>query len=210
MTEERTRVHIDRLQRRIHLKLVYYGVGSGGKTTNLSCLYDRLPSAARGPRQYNAEPHTRTIFFTCTPPEYALFRDYRLALSLYTISGTSLYQETRVNILQEADGVVFVLDSQRSLFDENDKSFQELHALLASQHPTSPIDAIPLILQYNKRDLPTAMSIDTLETAFNQRSYPAFPAIASQGVGVYETFLAACAALVNNLNLSGYGAISDR
>ncbi|MBI2407533.1 MAG: GTPase domain-containing protein [Gemmatimonadetes bacterium] len=173
--------------REITCKIVYYGPGRSGKTTNLHYIYGQVPSDRKGQMVSLATQTDRTLFFDFLPLDLGTISGFTTRFQLYTVPGQVYYQTTRKLVLQGADGVVFVADSQSRQLDENIESLQDLHANLAEHG----VDArsIPLVLQYNKRDLPTELllPVATLEDALNFRAVPSFEADALHGAGVFET-----------------------
>ena len=171
----------------VNAKIVYYGPGLSGKTTNLEFIHDRTPEGSRGKMVSMKTQTDRTLFFDFLPLELGEINGYRTRFLLYTVPGQVYYQTTRRLVLQGADGVVFVADSQSRQLDENVESFQDLHANLADQG----IDArtVPLVIQYNKQDLPSELILDSnsLSDALNFRNVPEFSADALHGPGVFET-----------------------
>jgi mutual gliding-motility protein MglA len=192
-------VFIDHAQHLIRMKLVYYGSGNSGKTTNLLYIHDHLPASQRGDLLSLAHPGERALFFECTPQAYAVSQQYTLRFHLTTIPGASLHKAERVRLLTGADGIVFVIDSQRIRLEESLADFRELTTFLAQQKMPKSLHTMPCIFQYNKRDCPNVLRIDTLEDIFNTRSWAAFPAVALHGEGVMDTFMAACATLITHL-----------
>jgi mutual gliding-motility protein MglA len=190
---------IDHAQQCIWMKLVYYGSGQSGKTTNLLSLYDQLPEAHRSALLSIAQPSERALFFEYTTHPYDAVTPYTLGFRLTTIPGASLDKAERVHLLQGVDGVVFVIDSRRIRLEETLADFRELSTFLAQQPLPRSLQTIPCVLQYNKRDCPDTLRIETLEDIFNTELWPAFPAIAQQGVGVMATFQAMRAAMVRSL-----------
>jgi signal recognition particle receptor subunit beta len=173
--------------REITCKIVYYGPGRSGKTTNLHYIYGQVPSDRRGQMVSLATQTDRTLFFDFLPIDLGTISGFTTRFQLYTVPGQVYYATTRKLVLQGADGVVFVADSQRRQLDENVESLQDLHANLAEQG----IDArtMPLVLQYNKQDLPRDLVLEVaeLEDALNFRGVPAHAADALHGRGVFET-----------------------
>ena len=173
--------------REITCKIVYYGPGRSGKTTNLQYIHRRVPEARRGDMMSLATHGDRTLFFDFLPIDLGSISGFTTRFQLYTVPGQVYYRSTRRLVLQGADGVVFVADSQRCQMDENIESFRDLHEALAEQN----LDAreVPLVLQYNKQDLPPELvaSPDELDQLLNFRSGPSFPADALAGRGVFET-----------------------
>ena len=173
--------------REITCKIVYYGPGRSGKTTNLHHIYEQVPSARRGTMVSLATQTDRTLFFDFLPLDLGSISGFATRFQLYTVPGQVYYQATRKLVLHGADGVVFVADSQARQLDENIESMQDLHANLA-EHGMD-VRATPLVIQYNKQDLPRELilSADVLDDAINFRDVPAFTADALHGQGVFET-----------------------
>ena len=173
--------------REITCKIVYYGPGRSGKTTNLHYIYGQVPTDRKGRMVSLATQTDRTLFFDFLPLDLGTISGFTTKLQLYTVPGQVYYQTTRKLVLQGADGVVFVADSQARQLEENIESLQDLHANLAEHG----IDArtVPLVIQYNKQNLPPDLILDvsTLDEALNFRNLPAFPADALHGPGVFET-----------------------
>src|ERR1051325_7097899 len=158
----------------ITAKVVYYGPGLCGKTTNLQFIYDSLPS--------NTD---RTLFFDFLPLDLGKIRGMRTKLQLYTVPGQVYYNSTRQLVLKGADGVVFVADSQDFALDANLESLQNLEDNLKRQGVR--LREMPLVLQYNKRDLPNAMPVNELDAEINKARVPSFESVARSGLGVEET-----------------------
>ena len=173
--------------REITCKIVYYGPGRSGKTTNLHYVYGQVPEERKGRMVSLATQTDRTLFFDFLPLDLGTISGFTTRLQLYTVPGQVYYQATRKLVLQGADGVVFVADSQTRQLEENIESLQDLHANLG-EHGMDP-RSTPLVLQYNKQDLPRdmIMSVDALDEALNFRGVPSFAADALHGVGVFET-----------------------
>lgn len=173
--------------REITCKIVYYGPGRSGKTTNLHYIYGQVPGDRKGQMVSLATQTDRTLFFDFLPIDLGTISGFTTRFQLYTVPGQVYYQTTRKLVLQGADGVVFVADSQARQLDENIESFQDLHANLAEQG----VDArqMPLVIQYNKQDLPPEMitPVAELDEVLNFRNVPSFPADALHGPGVFET-----------------------
>jgi mutual gliding-motility protein MglA len=173
--------------REITCKIVYYGPGRSGKTTNLHYIYGQVPTDRKGRMVSLATQTDRTLFFDFLPLDLGTISGYTTKIQLYTVPGQIYYQTTRRLVLQGADGIVFVADSQARQLEENIESLQDLHANLAEQD----IDprSVPLVLQYNKQNLPRELILDeaTLDDTLNFRSVPSFAADALHGPGVFET-----------------------
>jgi signal recognition particle receptor subunit beta len=173
--------------REITCKIVYYGPGRSGKTCNLRYIFDRVPEDRRGKMVSLATEAERTLFFDFLPLELGTISGYVTRFQLYTVPGQIYYDATRKLVLQGADGVVFVADSQARQLDENVESLQNLHVNLLGQGVD--VRALPLVLQYNKQDLPSdlILSPTELDEGLNFRDLPSFPANALKGDGVFET-----------------------
>jgi len=173
--------------REITCKIVYYGPGRSGKTTNLHYIYGRVPDSRRGRMVSLATQTDRTLFFDFLPIDLGQISGFTTRFQLYTVPGQVYYNATRRLVLQGADGVVFVGDSQARQLDENLESLQNLQANLL-EHGVD-IRTLPLALQYNKQDLPRELILQPIELddALNFRGVPSFPADALHGNGVFET-----------------------
>ena len=173
--------------REITCKIVYYGPGRSGKTTNLHYVYEQVPGDRKGKMVSLATQTDRTLFFDFLPLDLGSISGFSTRLQLYTVPGQVYYQATRKLVLQGADGVVFVADSQARQLDENIESMQDIHANLA-EHGID-VRTMPMVIQYNKQDLPRDMILTPpeLEDALNYRGVPSFVADALRGTGVFET-----------------------
>ena len=175
--------------REINCKIVYYGPGLCGKTTNLQYIYNKTNPEAKGKMISLATETERTLFFDFLPLALGEIRGFKTRFHLYTVPGQVFYDASRKLILKGVDGVVFVADSQEERFEANIESLENLKANLREQG--YDFDKIPLVLQYNKRDLPNAVSVDELKTALNPTGkIPDFEAAAQSGKGVFETLKA--------------------
>jgi signal recognition particle receptor subunit beta len=176
--------------REITCKIVYYGPGRSGKTTNLQYIYGRVPEERRGRMVSLATQTDRTLFFDFLPLELGAISGFKTRFQLYTVPGQVYYNATRKLVLQGADGVVFVADSQVRQLDENLESLQNLQANLLEQG--IDVRTVPLVLQYNKQDLPRDLILgqEDLDEQLNFRGAPAFPGAAVSGKGVFETLRA--------------------
>ena len=173
--------------REITCKIVYYGPGRSGKTSNLQYIHRRVPVERRGEMMSLATHGDRTLFFDFLPIDLGTISGFTTRFQLYTVPGQVYYRSTRRLVLQGADGVVFVADSQRRQMDENVESYRDLHEALA-EHGINARE-VPLVLQYNKQDLPPELvcSPPELDRALNFRNVPSFGADALAGLGVFET-----------------------
>ena len=171
--------------REINCKIVYYGPGLCGKTTNLQYIYKKTKPEAKGKMISLATETERTLFFDFLPLSLGDIRGFKTRFHLYTVPGQVFYDASRKLILKGVDGIVFVADSQHERADANLESFENLKDNLKEQGYN--IDTIPYVIQYNKRDLPNAMTVDELRAMLNYKRVPDFEATASSGEGVFET-----------------------
>ena len=186
--------------REITCKIVYYGPGRSGKTTNLQYIYGQVPDDRRGRMVSLATQTDRTLFFDFLPLDLGMISGFTTKFQLYTVPGQVYYNATRKLVLQGADGVVFVADSQARQLDENLESLQNLHQNVLEQGVD--IRGLPMVLQYNKQDLPRDLVLAPaeLDDALNFRSLPSVPADALRGAGVFETLKAVSAAVLRRLS----------
>jgi len=174
--------------REIHCKIVYYGPGLCGKTTNLQYIYRRMNPESRGKMISLATETERTLFFDFLPLSMGEIRGFKTRFHLYTVPGQVFYDASRRLILRGVDGVVFCADSQLTRMDANVESLENLKINLREQGYDP--DRIPLVLQYNKRDINSVSSVAELHALLNYRNVPEFEAVATTGVGVFETLKA--------------------
>jgi len=166
-------------------KVVYYGPGLCGKTTNLHWIYEKTSSGSRG-EMVSLETETdRTLFFDLLPIDVGQIAGFNTRIQLYTVPGQVFYNTTRKLVLKGVDGVVFVADSQRAMIEANVQSFKNLEENLAEMGLS--VDTVPLVLQYNKRDLSDIVPVEELDRALNRGGWPSFEAVAIRGTGVFET-----------------------
>jgi signal recognition particle receptor subunit beta len=171
--------------REIHCKIVYYGPGFGGKTTNVIKIHETAPSEAKGELLSIATETERTLFFDFLPLDLGEVEGYKVRFQVYTVPGQPMYERTRVAVLTGVDGVVFVADSGRARFRENLQSMEEMRRILEALG--RPLDRTPLVIQYNKRDLPDAVPVPVLEARLNMWGAPHVEAVANSGQGVLPT-----------------------
>ena len=172
--------------RELTAKIVYYGPGLGGKTTNLQVLHRRLEPGTAGDLLALSTDTDRTIYFDLLPVELGDIKGYTIRFQLATVPGQTAFNETRKVVLQGADGIVFVADSQWTMLPKNLESWQSLRENLAANG--IPFENLPVVIQYNKRDLPDILSVDAMEEALGFSAYPHVEAVAREGQGVTETF----------------------
>jgi signal recognition particle receptor subunit beta len=183
-------------------KVVYYGPGLCGKTTNLQWVHEKLPIKNKGKMLSLATETDRTLFFDFLPIEIGAIRGMKTRIQLYTVPGQVFYNATRRMVLKGADAVVFVCDSQEAMLDANLESFENMRQNLEANE-IDP-DEIPIVLQFNKRDLPNALPIEILNERMNPHSYPFNEAIAVTGVGVEDTLKAVTKLVFKSLSVK-YG-----
>jgi signal recognition particle receptor subunit beta len=176
---------INLMAREINCKIVYYGPGLCGKTTNLQFIYERTNPDAKGKMISLATETERTLFFDFLPLALGEIRGFKTRFYLYTVPGQVFYDASRKLILKGVDGVVFVADSQVARMEANQESLDNLRTNLAEQGYS--LDKIPFVMQYNKRDMPDISTIEELREALNPTNVPEFEACARTGVGVFET-----------------------
>ncbi len=177
--------HINYDRREITFKVVYYGPGMSGKTTNLLYIHETVDPRRKGEMVVLDTAEERTLFFDFLPLELGKIEGYDVCLNMYTVPGQVYYEASRRLILEGADGVVFVADSQPDRVDENFESFRMLQANLESYGLNWRVH--PIVLQYNKRDLPAVLPLGTLEGELKLNGIPVTEAVAVQGRGVMET-----------------------
>jgi signal recognition particle receptor subunit beta len=177
------------MAREINCKIVYYGPGLCGKTTNLHYIFEKTAPEAKGKMISLATETERTLFFDFLPLTLGEVRGFKTRFHLYTVPGQVFYDASRKLILRGADGLIFVADSQAERIEANLESLDNLRANLSEQG--QDIDKVPLIIQYNKRDLPNAVPVEELSQKLNPKKLPEFESSARTGVGVFETLKAA-------------------
>lgn len=183
--------------REINCKLVYYGPGLCGKTTNLQHIYTKVDPGSKGKLISLATETERTLFFDFLPLELGTIRGFKTRFHLYTVPGQVFYDASRKLILRGADGVIFVADSQLERLESNVESLENLEDNLAEQGLN--LETLPYVIQYNKRDLPNAVPVEELQAALNPRNAPWFEACAAKGIGVFETLKGAAKLVLNEL-----------
>ncbi len=181
----------------IHCKIVYYGPSLGGKTTNLQWVYQQTASPEKSDLFSLPGDVERTLFFDFLPLNVGEIRGFKTRFHLYTVPGQVVYDASRKLILKGLDGVVFVADSQAERMEENLQSMENLKKNLEQQG--YDINDIPLVLQYNKRDLPNALSIGDLRSALNKYNSADFEGTASEGKGVFESLRTVSKSIINVL-----------
>lgn len=179
---------INYLSREINCKIVYYGPGLCGKTTNLQYIYNKTNPDAKGKMISLATETERTLFFDFLPLALGEIRGFKTRFHLYTVPGQVFYDASRKLILKGVDGVVFVADSQIARMEANVESLENLRTNLAEQGYN--LDKLPYVIQYNKRDMPGIAPVEELRQLLNSANVPDFEGVASTGVGVFDTLKA--------------------
>ncbi len=179
---------INYASREINCKIVYYGPGLCGKTTNLQFVYQKTAPDSRGKMISLATETERTLFFDFLPLALGEIRGFKTRFHLYTVPGQVFYDASRKLILKGVDGVVFVADSQEEREDANIESLENLRFNLKEQG--YDLDSLPYVVQYNKRDLPNVMPVEQMRRDLNPTNVPDFEACATTGEGVFETLKA--------------------
>jgi signal recognition particle receptor subunit beta len=189
---------INYASREINCKIVYYGPGLCGKTTNLEYVYEKVSPNTRGKLISLATETERTLFFDFLPVDLGAIRGFKTRFHLYTVPGQVYYNASRKLILKGVDGVVFVADSQVERLDANIESMHNLYENLSEYG--LDLREIPFIIQYNKRDLPNTSSLQELEAQLNPNKVPHFEAVATRGIGVFDTLKAVSKLVIKSLS----------
>jgi hypothetical protein len=192
---------INYMAREINCKIVYYGPGLCGKTTNLQYIYERTNPEAKGKMISLATETERTLFFDFLPLALGEIRGFKTRFHLYTVPGQVFYDASRKLILKGVDGVIFVADSQIERLEANQESVDNLRINLAEQGYS--LEKIPYVVQYNKRDLPNVVEVEELRTLINPMKVPDYEAVARTGVGVFDTLKAVSKLVLTELKRGG-------
>jgi signal recognition particle receptor subunit beta len=188
---------INYASREINCKIVYYGPGLGGKTTNLEYIYQKVTPDTRGKLISLATETERTLFFDFLPVDLGTIRGFKTRFHLYTVPGQVYYNASRKLILKGVDGVVFVADSQVERLDANIEAMHNLYENLAEYG--YDLRQIPFVIQYNKRDLPNVSPVDELDQHLNPDRVPSYEGVAPKGVGVFDTLKAVAKLVIKSL-----------
>jgi signal recognition particle receptor subunit beta len=194
---------INYASREINCKIVYYGPGLGGKTTNLQYIYDSTAQQAKGKLISLATETDRTLFFDFLPLDLGTVRGFKTRFHLYTVPGQVFYDASRKLILKGVDGVVFVADSQRERMDANAESLFNLESNL-KQHGYDLLK-LPYVMQLNKRDLPNVVSVSDLRAELIRKDEPVFEGVANRGIGVFDTLKAVAKQVLMELRKNSGG-----
>jgi mutual gliding-motility protein MglA len=189
---------INYASREINCKIVYYGPGLGGKTTNLEYVYEKVAPSTRGKLISLATETERTLFFDFLPVDLGTIRGFKTRFHLYTVPGQVYYNASRKLILKGIDGVVFVADSQGERMDANVESMHNLYDNLA-EYGLDPRQ-LPFVIQYNKRDLPNSVPIEELEATLNPTGIAHFEAVGTRGIGVFDTLKTVSKQVIKSLS----------
>jgi signal recognition particle receptor subunit beta len=187
--------------REINCKIVYYGAGLGGKTTNLQVIYQKTADQQKGKMISLATETERTLFFDFLPLDLGSVRGFKTRIHLYTVPGQVFYDASRKLILRGVDGIVFVADSQEQRMDANVEALENLMSNL-KEHGYD-FNKIPYVLQLNKRDLPNILPVDLLATELRKKNEAIVEAVAFQGVGVFETLKEIAKQVLTELKAGG-------
>lgn len=191
--------------RDIRSKIVYYGAGQSGKTTNIQYIHAKLKPDLRGELMTLATEQDRTLFFDYLPVDLGEVSGFKTRIQLYTVPGQVFYNSTRKLVLKNADGIVFVADSSRKFMKDNLESFQNLIDNLRDYG--LKITEIPVVIQYNKRDVPDAVPVGELQEKLNRFNFPWFEAVASSGQGVLPTFQTLSKLVMKHIKETALGGI---
>ena len=192
---------INYASREINCKIVYYGPGLCGKTTNLQWIYDKTNPGAKGKLISLATETDRTLFFDFLPLELGTVRGFKTRFHLYTVPGQVFYDASRKLILKGVDGVIFVADSQVERMDANVEAIENLVINLKAQG--YDLMNIPYVLQFNKRDLPNVAPVDEMVRLLKKKEGPVIDAVAPKGIGVFETLKAVAKLVLSELTKAG-------
>jgi mutual gliding-motility protein MglA len=184
--------------REISVKIVYYGPGLSGKTTNLQIIHRKIPQEHKSDMVSLATETDRTLFFDFLPLDLGTIKGFSTKFQLYTVPGQVYYNATRKLVLRGVDGVVFVADSAADKMPENFESFKNLEDNLAEYHYKR--EEVPILIQYNKRDLPNALPVDELQRQFNKYNLPWTEAVANKGIGVFDSLKLMGKIVIDSLN----------
>jgi signal recognition particle receptor subunit beta len=184
--------------REINCKIVYYGPGLCGKTTNIQYVYQKVAPETKGKLITLATEMDRTLFFDFLPLELGTVKGFKTRFHLYTVPGQVYYDASRKLILRGVDGIVFVADSQTSRFDANIESLYNLYENLEDYKLA--VNDLPFVIQYNKRDMPDIISVEDLEGELNPEGYPSLEAVAITGVGVFDTLKLVAKGILHRLS----------
>lgn len=190
---------INEQSKEINCKIVYFGPALGGKSTSLRSLYTQVKKGAKGDMVSLSTDDNRTLFFDFIPLNLGQVKDFTVRVHLYTVPGQSAYDAQRTLIAKGVDGLVFVADSQLQRMEANLASLADLQKIVAAEE--LEWDEIPLVIQYNKRDLPQAAPVARMRTILNTRSVTDFETVATRDAGVYDAFQSICGQVLRGLKV---------
>jgi len=199
-------VQINFALKEVNCKIVYYGPGMSGKTTNLEVVHQKAPEENKGELTSISTDGDRTLFFDFMPLDLGKIAGMQTKFQLYTVPGQVYYNSTRKLVLQGVDGVIFVADSDPEKVQENIESYENLCENLAEYGKA--IEDLPHVIQYNKRDLPNAMSVEELDRHMNRFGVPTFEAVAKTGEGVFPTLKTLAGMVLESINKVDKGGAS--
>ena len=188
---------INHAAKEVNCKIIYYGPGLSGKTTNVQYIYEKTREDRKGNLVTLSSENERTLFFDFLPLSVGSLRGFNTRFHLYSVPGQTFYQVSREFILKGVDGIVFVADSQEDRMEENLQNLESLEKSLERQG--YDIARLPIVFQYNKRDLPKIVSTEELEATLNSRKHPFFEGVAIEGIGVMETLDKMCDQVIEKL-----------
>jgi signal recognition particle receptor subunit beta len=188
---------VNSVSKEVNCKIVYVGTGLSGKTTNVQYIYENTQTDRAGKLVSLSTENERTLFFDFLPLSVGEVRGYKTRFHLYTVPGQVLYERTRVAVLNGVDGVVFVADSQKHKLEENIKSLRELAVNITKQN--KKFQDFPVVMQYNKRDVPGALPTPTLDRYLNSLQWQRYEAVATTGVGIFDTLKAISKLVISRL-----------
>jgi len=191
---------LDSTRKEINAKIVYYGPGLSGKTSNIQYVYKKLKPEHRGKLMTLATQTDRTLFFDFLPVELGEIRGLKVRFQIYTVPGQVFYNATRKLVLKNVDGIIFVADSQRNMLNENIESLKNLEDNLRFYNRS--VESIPFVFQYNKRDVPDLLSLDELQEKLNRWEAPSFEAMAQKGEGVLQSLTKITKLVIQKLKAS--------
>jgi hypothetical protein len=197
-------VQINFAQKQVNAKIVFYGPGMSGKTTNLEIIHQRAPAPNKGDLTSISTDGDRTLFFDFMPLDLGTVSGMRTCFQIYTVPGQVYYNSTRKLVLQGVDGVVFVADSSAAMVEANLESLRNLEQNLTEYGKS--LSSMPIVIQYNKRDLPDAMSVEELNNLLNPMGFPWFEAVAAKGQGVFPTLKGLAAKVLESIHGGGRNA----
>jgi signal recognition particle receptor subunit beta len=190
-------VQIQLSEKRVTAKIVFYGPGMSGKTTNLQVIHEGAPDSSKGELTSISTDGDRTLFFDFMPLDLGTVAGMKTCFQIYTVPGQVYYNSTRKLVLQGVDGVIFIADSSASMVQENLESLRNLEANLLEYGRS--LDDLPMVIQYNKRDLPNAASVEEMSPLLNAAGAVEFEACATVGTGVFETLKAVAKGVLSDL-----------